>query len=367
MYYALRFPPWADSLSELRHSGHLSPMTIKTINRCLLFYFKDLGLVVDVPGAWPGDHRVLGRAICPFHDGADDKNGLRIYADGWVCHKDCHRHSPQLGSNLNGLIRRLVHQATGTVLPWHKAWDYARRNKARFRAMFSEKVGKATGTESTAGVDYDFSHLMTYLDVPATVYLRRRYRSETLIEFGVGTVVGPLPYSFDLSGWTIVPVLSADGKTLVGWTARNPHWAPGKSTKWIHNLVKSKFLFNVHRAARARDHLIITESPGNVMRLYEAGFVGSVATLGGPLGNDQRGHFFIAGGDNSQKRIIIAADNDPDGAGMQHAQNTLRQIEGVCIVKPTIVLPPNGHKDFGDCTPEEARAAIRAALDAPEL
>ena len=66
----------------------------------------------------------------------------------------------------------------------------------------------------------------------------------------------------------ITPVHSPDGEPI-GLVGRS---VEGKSFKNSSNLPKSKTLFNIHRAKKIGDHVIIVESNFDAIRIHQAGF-----------------------------------------------------------------------------------------------
>ena len=97
----------------------------------------------------------------------------------------------------------------------------------------------------------------------------RGINQESMVHFDLG-------YSKNMDMVT-VPVHSPDG-TPIGLVGRS---IKGKSFKNSTNLPKSKTLFNIHRAKKIGDHVIIVESSFDAIRVHQAGFPNVVATLGG--------------------------------------------------------------------------------------
>ena len=128
---------------------------------------------------------------------------------------------------------------------------------------FSEEVLKKLYTDlisTTTGKDYFYS---------------RGINQQSIIDFGLG-------YSQNM-GMVTVPVHSPDGMPI-GIVGRS---IEGKSFKNSTNLPKSKTMFNVHRAKKIGDHVIIVESSFDAIRIHQAGFPNVVATLGGFLSKEQ--------------------------------------------------------------------------------
>ena len=76
-----------------------------------------------------------------------------------------------------------------------------------------------------------------------------------------------LGYSSNMKMVT-VPVHSPDGMAI-GLVGRS---IEGKSFKNSTNLPKSKTLFNIHRAKKIGDHVIVVESSFDAIRVHQAGF-----------------------------------------------------------------------------------------------
>jgi hypothetical protein len=317
----------------------------------LLEYLKGIGMLEAVPEAFPGPGKPLARGVCCLHEGADNPNGFILYADGFACQTNgCHTNR-EFGCNIEGLIRHLVYRATGEVMAWRKAWDFARANAERLKGLVGATVRQGRRKSWTPEVEWSREDLAACLEIPSRYYLKRGFRAETLEYFGVGDCVRPLPDGNDrLMGWAVVPVLERKGP--LGYTARNPRYGEaGQKIKWLHGVKKSECLFNGQNASRIRGPMIICEGPGEVFRFHEGGYPGGVATLGGALSESQYGSFLSI---HYFQQVYIAAD--ADDRGREFAEKTKWMVEGVSYWKPIILLPPGGKKDFGEASPEEIRA-----------
>ena len=169
---------------------------------------------------------------------------------------------------------------------------------------------------------------------------------EGLLEFDLG-------YSKNM-GMVTVPVHSPDGMAI-GIVGRS---IQGKSFKNSTNLPKSKTLFNVHRAKKIGDHVIIVESSFDAIRIHQAGFPNVVATLGGFLSPDQHGllnRYF--------NKITIMTDADHAGRelGISIA-NKLRNKDILWASCEYGKIYPHDAKDAGDMTDEEIKFCIKNAV-----
>ena len=151
-----------------------------------------------------------------------------------------------------------------------------------------------------------------------------------------------------------VPVHSPDGMPI-GIVGRS---IEGKSFKNSTNLPKSKTLFNIHRAKKIGDHVIIVESSFDAIRVHQAGFPNVVATLGGFLSTEQQQilnrHF---------NRIIIMTDADLAGRELGNSiSNKLRMKDILWASNEYGKIYPHDAKDAGDMTDAEIKHCIKNAV-----
>ena len=151
-----------------------------------------------------------------------------------------------------------------------------------------------------------------------------------------------------------VPVHTLDGLPI-GLVGRS---IEGKSFKNSTNLPKSKTLFNIHRAKKIGDHVIIVESSFDAIRVHQAGFPNVVATLGGFLSNDQHNllnrHF---------NKITIMTDNDL--AGRELGSGIAHKLKNKDILWSSFEygkIYPHDAKDAGDMTDEEIKTCVKNSV-----
>ena len=162
-----------------------------------------------------------------------------------------------------------------------------------------------------------------------------------------------LGYSKNM-GMVTVPVHSPDGMPI-GIVGRS---IEGKSFKNSTNLPKSKTLFNIHRAKKIGDHVIVVESSFDAIRVHQAGFPNVVATLGGFLSKEQQSllnrHF---------NRITIMTDADLAGRELGFSiANKLRMKDLLWSSYQYGKIYPHDAKDAGDMTDEEIKDCIKNAV-----
>ena len=152
----------------------------------------------------------------------------------------------------------------------------------------------------------------------------------------------------------ITPVHSPDSLPI-GIVGRS---IQGKSFKNSTNLPKSKTLFNIHRAKKIGDQVIVCESNFDAIRIHQAGFPNVVATLGGFLSNEQQSilnrHF---------NKIIIMTD--ADDAGRELGKSISAKLRNKDISWASYgykEIYPHKAKDAGDLTEEEIKACIKNSV-----
>ena len=177
-------------------------------------------------------------------------------------------------------------------------------------------------------------------------FLSRGINQQSIIDFGLG-------YSSNMNMVT-VPVHSPEGMPI-GIVGRS---IEGKSFKNSTNLPKSKTIFNVHRAKKIGDHVIVVESSFDAIRIHQAGFPNVVATLGGFLSKEQ--HYLL---NRYFNKITIMTDSDLAGRelGLSIA-NKLRMKNILWSSHSYGKIYPHDAKDAGDMTDEEIKACIKNAV-----
>ncbi len=132
----------------------------------------------------------------------------------------------------------------------------------------------------------------------------------------------------------------------------------GKSFKNSTNLPKSKTLFNIHRAKKIGDHVVIVESSFDAISVHQAGFPNVVATLGGFLSTEQHNllnrHF---------NKITIMTD--ADGPGRDLGSSIASKLNNKNILWASHSygrIYPEGAKDAGDMSDEDIKSCISNAI-----
>jgi DNA primase len=162
-----------------------------------------------------------------------------------------------------------------------------------------------------------------------------------------------LGYS-EAQGMVIVPVHSPNG-VPVGLVGRS---IAEKKFKNSTNLPKNKTLFNIHRAKRIGDQVIIVESSFDAIRIHQAGFPNVIATLGGHISTDNLNllnRYF--------NKVIIMTDADKAGRELGISiSNKLKNKDILWASYSYGKIYPHDAKDAGDMTENEIKLCINNAV-----
>lgn len=206
---------------------------------------------------------------------------------------------------------------------------------------------------------------------PAYEYMRGRgFDDKTLAYFQIGYSEKKKLVAIPVHDWDAMPV-GVIGRTLIGKRFENSKNIPTKKT-----------LFNIHRAKKVSDKVVVVESAMDAMRIHQAGFPNVVSTNGGWFTESHQqilNKYF--------NEIIIMTDND---SPEDHRMTNCKKCSNTCIghspgrvlgekisnamnnkrVKWASagygVLLPNGAKDPGDLTESQISDCIANAVSSIE-
>ena len=255
---------------------------------------------------------------------------------------------------------RIIAQA-GTSKVSFKDRISQRRVKGEFPA-FPEEIMKRMQDEF-----WDDSRGLEYM-------LSRGFLPDTLREYGIG-------FS-EPKNMVATPMYDIHGN-LVGVIGRSPS-AQDKQFKNSVGLPTSQTLWNIHRARRVSDSVIICEANFDAMRISQAGYPNVVACLGGNFSEEHAEQL-----DRNFSRIIIATDFDDStkhvykgcrkcrargfewcqghnpgrALGEKIAEEMMNRNKTVrwAAYEPGVVYP-HGAKDAGDLTDVEIKQCIQNAV-----
>lgn len=209
---------------------------------------------------------------------------------------------------------------------------------------------------------------------PSSYFSKRGFSDEVIKEFGCwGEWHKKGTYGEQR---VVVPVYDPLDGYLIAFTCRIlddslvESWRP----KWCHCLNfaelrkkaadrtdeerfhASSVLFNLHRAKEHMgdpETIVITEGPGDVMRLWEAGVKNAVAVLGTGFSKHHKSLLHKVG----CRRIICVLDGDDAG---QKARNTVKKLCEGYFDYHEVQLTDG--RDPGDYTPEQLRLVFKEYL-----
>ena len=293
---------------------------------------------------------------CPLHDG-NNKTAFNLYFGGsfnggnWACRTNSCEKSFQSGISILSFIRGILSKQKGwsgprdkdkvvsfsSVLQFcesflgetsltNKEVDWGQLEKRKFTSLFKQKEKvKVEGKISREDVQ-------SRLIIPSPYFLKRGFSPEILTRYDIGDC---LTLKKQMNGRAVIPIFDDNGDYVLGCTGRSLYERCDKCgayhseksncpseelrpifSKWKNNFDKSNFLFNLWVAKdeiRKSGSVILVESPGNVLRLEEAGIRNSVGLFGLVLSDVQRFLLNLSGATT----IITIFDNDENGAGQK--------------------------------------------------
>lgn len=310
-------------------STHYTPAHIKSI-------IKEIGL--EIVGETSNDFL----CYCPFHSNRHTSSfSVSREKGAFICF------NPSCGEagTLTELVRRITHKNEYEVL----RFILSKETEAleNFDELLSEAMEDKPTFEEFSQETLSKLHNGLLGNSNATDYFKSRgIDLDSAKHFELG-------YSENMNMVT-VPVHSPEG-IAIGIVGRS---IEGKAFKNSTNLPKSKTLFNIHRAKKIGDHVIVVESSFDAIRIHQAGFPNVVATLGGFLSTDQ--HRLL---NRYFNRITIMTDNDLAGRELGYSiANKLRNKDILWSSYSYGKIYPHDAKDAGDMTDEEIKACIKNAV-----
>lgn len=317
------------SFSKQTDTTQYSPAHIKSI-------IKGIGL--DIVGETSNDYL----CYCPFHSNRHTSSfSISREKGAFICFNPSCGESGTLielvkrvlGKNDFEAMRFISAKETESLDNFDELLAEAMEDKPMFQEFSEDTLNKLHSDliSTKDGIDY---------------FKSRNIFEEAATYFGLG-------YSKNMNMVT-VPVHSPDGMAI-GIVGRS---IEGKSFKNSTNLPKSKTLFNIHRAKKIGDQIIIVESSFDAIRVHQAGFPNVVATLGGFLSTEQQSllnRYF--------NRIIIMTDSDLAGRELGSSISNKLRMKDILWASYTYgKIYPHDAKDVGDMTDEEIKACIKNAV-----
>jgi len=297
---------------------------------------KEIGL--DISGETSNDFL----CYCPFHSNRHTSSfSVSKEYGAFICFNPACGESGTLIELIKRVLNKNDFQAMRLV--FSKQEEALDNFEEIMAEMFKDKPDFVEFPQSKIN---ELSTSLTLNKVARDYFISRGINESSMSYFELG-------YS-ENQNMVTVPVHTLDGLPI-GLVGRS---IEGKSFKNSTNLPKSKTLFNIHRAKKIGDHVIIVESSFDAIRVHQAGFPNVVATLGGFLSTDQHNllnrHF---------NKITIMTDNDL--AGRELGSGIAYKLKNKDILWSSFEygkIYPHDAKDAGDMTDEEIKTCVKNSV-----
>jgi hypothetical protein len=304
---------------------------------------------------------------CPVH-GGKNRNSFHIYLDGhscagnWVCYTN---HCEKAGFNRYSLIGFVQAMLSRERYAWSGEGDKIASFQETLQFIvdkFKIDLEKLVTNLDTSQRDFvrfvngvkSFQEkpvtapvtremVRAKLEIPPEYFLNRGFAFHILNSFDVGFCSNRESPMYNRC---VVPVYDKLGKHLVGATGRsvyekckscgfyhNPEGHCWNCRKWIHTegFQTNEVLYNHWNALthiKTMGYLIVVESPGNVWKLFDAGFPNCVAVFGDDITDRQQQLLEKCGVFN----IVLAFDNDEAGKkGTAKAIKDLQNLFNISV------------------------------------
>jgi len=297
---------------------------------------KSLGLQVA------GETEVEVSFYCPFHSNRHSAScSISKTTGAWLCF------NPSCGEtgSLIELVKRVLHKND------FEAMRYVYSKEAESLENFDDVLNEML-EDKPEFVEFPEETLKNlYNDLIKSEQAKEYFKDrgidlQSISHFSLG-------YS-PKQNMVTVPVHSPDGMP-VGIVGRS---ISEKKFKNSTNLPRSKTMFNIHRAKKIGDHVIIVESSFDAIRVHQAGFPNVIATLGGHISTENIGLI-------NRYFNKVTLMTDADHAGRELANSLASRLKNKDLLWASYEygkIYPHDAKDAGDMTEEEIKACIKNAV-----
>lgn len=306
--------------------------------------------------------------VCPCHQG-DNKSSFNLYHGlsgdttlvNWKCRT---RHCEKcFNINLIGLVRGVLSRqryrweregdqslSFADTLKWIFKFLEIRPQDIKIDVLEEKKrkfvndwltTTANTGKSEAIGVTRD--KIRSKLIIPSPYFIKRGFSPEILDKYDVGEPIAAA--GKEMSGRSVIPVYDQNGTAFIGCAGRalipecprcgchhtgncpkpeNKYfyskWRNSRSLKVEANLFN---YWNAKSFIKKCGSCILVESPGNVLRLEEAGIHIGLATFGSSLTEQQK---ILLESTPGLMRVLLLRDADLAGAeGMEKTKGLLRR------------------------------------------
>jgi 5S rRNA maturation endonuclease (ribonuclease M5) len=342
------------------------------MNKSLLYLLANIGLFDrDLLDDAQGGQQLL-RAVCPVHEGGDNRTAFVLKTDCWHCNtKGCHS---TYGGRLEGLVvglanrygekEGLTRDRNGLPL-FREARLWVKRNARRLREVFKDwpTAKEGGGSHSRGAEDWlacPREVMRDALAIPSPYFLQRGFAPDTLVRYDIGNPRSWYGGLFPgLRNYAVVPLYDlSNAWQCVGYVARaiddwtEPRW------KFSTGFPNGQRLFNYPPARevnRTTGQVILVEGVADALCCVEAGFPQTVAVLGSALYDEQVAWLTKL----RLEEVVVVGDNDE--AGAKFAAQVKNRFSGL-VAAVRIIHPPVHVKDIGELNTLAARKFLMDAL-----
>ncbi len=281
-------------------------------------------------------------AYCPFHSNRHTSSfSISKTKGAYICF------NPSCGETgtIGDLVKKILNKNEFQSLRYieSKQSEVLENFDDSLKEMLSDKPDFVEFPQETL----DRLHADLHGNKSAREYLYSRgINDESINYFNLG-------YSNPLD-MVVTPVHSPSG-VPVGLVGRS---ISDKRFKNSNNLPRSKTMFNIHRAKKIGDRVIVVESNFDAIRVHQAGFPNVVATLGGHISGENLSllnRYF--------NTVIIMTDADKAGRDLGSAIAYKLSNKNILWASHSYGrIYPEGAKDAGDMSDEDIKACITNAI-----
>jgi DNA primase len=297
---------------------------------------KSLGLQVA------GETDIEISFYCPFHSNRHSAScSISKTTGAWLCF------NPSCGEtgSVIELVKRVLHKNDFEAMRY--VYSKEAETLEDFDELLSDMLEDKPEFEEFSQEILDRLHADLFGNKDARDYFQSRgINEESMKYFWLG-------YSSP-TNMVSVPVHSPDGMP-VGLVGRS---ISEKKFKNSTNLPRSKTMFNIHRAKKIGDNVIIVESSFDAIRVHQAGFPNVIATLGGHISTENIGLI-------NRYFNKVTLMTDADHAGRELANSIASRLKNKDLLWASYEygkIYPHDAKDAGDMTEEEIKACIKNAV-----
>lgn len=302
---------------------------------------------------------------CPVH-GGDNPCGCTLYNNTdygfWLCHTHgCHEN---YNKDIIGFVQAVLNKSEKETFQFLNNFLNTKYDVSLLKGNSKEIVR----VSEIIDIKIPRKLVLDNLIIPSPYFLKRNYSSDILIKYDIGDCKN---VKKQMAHRAVIPLYDDNFEFAIGTTGRSifdkcakcklhhsdlyncpePRYA-GRYSKWKHQkgFDANTYLFNLNHAKNFilnTGLAIICESPGNVLRLEEAGIHNAVCTFGTKFSLAQRQLLDRSGAFN----LLVIEDNDINNAG----DLLSKRVRDLCSMLYNIKSIKPKQSDVGEMTVEEIK------------